>query len=100
MRAISSADMSLRAVYFLQMGERRVSMSETQGGPTDRSINSDSSPNQGRALEALRRERDELQEKLDQIAQVIGAPNSDRILHDVRNVMNELVLLRSLSDLE
>ena len=51
-------------------------------------------------VEALRRERDELESKLQQIAQVIGAPNTDRILHDVRNVMNELVLLRSLSDLD
>jgi hypothetical protein len=51
-------------------------------------------------VEALRRERDDLESKLQQIAQVIGAPNTDRILHDVRNVMNELVLLRSLSDLD
>ena len=65
----------------------------------------DASPDQGSCslegqLEALCRERDDLQEKLREIAQVIGAPNTDRILHDVRNVMNELVLLRSLSDLD
>lgn len=53
-----------------------------------------------REYERLRTERDSLRNTLDQIAQVIGARDSDRILHDVRNVMNELVLLRNLADLD
>ena len=50
-------------------------------------------------IDRLRRERDALQAKLDQIAQVIGARDSSKIVHDVRNVMNELVLLRKLAEL-
>lgn len=80
-------------------------MPETLGGPPDASSPDPErpSPDQGTLdsqLQALRHERDELQAKLQQIAQVIGAPDADRILHDLRNVMNELVLLRSLADLE
>ena len=48
--------------------------------------------------ESVRRERDELRQKLDEIASVIGAPDAGKIVHDVRNVMNELVLLRRLTD--
>ena len=48
----------------------------------------------------LRAQRDDLQAKLDQIAQVIGAKSADKIVHDVRNVMNELGLLRKLAELE
>lgn len=38
--------------------------------------------------------------KLEQIALVVGAKDAGKIIHDVRNVMNELVLLRELSDIE
>ena len=48
----------------------------------------------------LRAQRDALQDKLDQIAEVIGAKSADKIVHDVRNVMNELGLLRKLAELE
>ena len=77
-------------------------MPEVPGEPVDLPSSNlgGPSPDQGTQLEALRRERDELQAKLQQIAQVIGASDTNRILHDVRNVMNELVLLRSLADLE
>ncbi len=51
-------------------------------------------------LAELRRERDALQSQLDTIAEVIGAHSSGKIVHDVRNVMNELVLLRKLAELE
>ena len=53
-----------------------------------------------REYERLRTERDSLRNTVEQIAQVIGARDSERILHDVRNVMNELVLLRNLADLD
>ena len=35
-----------------------------------------------------------------QVAQVIGCKDASKIVHDVRNVMNELVLLRKLVELE
>ena len=54
----------------------------------------------GGDLARLRAERDELRATLDQIAQVIGAKSPDKIVHDVRNVMNELGLLRKLAELE
>lgn len=53
-----------------------------------------------RECEAIQQERDELRAKLEQIAQVIGADDTGKIIHDVRNVMNELVLLRELSNIE
>src|SRR5690606_18747187 len=53
-----------------------------------------------RELAELRRERDHLQAQIDAIAEVIGAHHSGKIVHDVRNVMNELVLLRKLAELE
>lgn len=47
--------------------------------------------------ESLREENARLSQLLDEIAGVInGRP--DKVLHDVRNVMNELVLLRKLVD--
>ena len=51
-------------------------------------------------LERLRRECDLLQSRINQIAQVIGCKDTNKIVHDVRNVMNELVLLRKLVELE
>ena len=51
-------------------------------------------------IERLRRERDALEAKLDQIAQVIGTRDASKIVHDVRNVMNELVLLRKLAEMD
>ena len=50
-------------------------------------------------VEDLRRERDLYLEKLHRVSEAIGSDDPMRIVHDVRNVMNELVLLRKLVDL-
>ena len=57
-------------------------------------------PNDSNDPARLRAQRDDLRDKLDQIAQVIGCQSPDKIVHDVRNVMNELGLLRKLAELE
>lgn len=48
----------------------------------------------------LRQESERLQAQLEQIAQVVGSQEATRLVHDVRNIMNELVLLRKLVELE
>ncbi len=53
-----------------------------------------------REVASLRQERDTLASRLDSIAEVIGSADTSRIVHDVRNVMNEVVLLRKLAELE
>ena len=53
-----------------------------------------------RQLRALEQELARHREKLESIAEVIGARDSSKIVHDVRNVMNELVLLRKLAELD
>ena len=50
-------------------------------------------------VEDLRRERDLYLEKLQRVSEAIGSDDPMRVVHDVRNVMNELVLLRKLVDL-
>ena len=50
-------------------------------------------------LARLRDERDALRAKLDEVARVLGADPA-KIVHDARNVMNELGLLRKLAELE
>jgi hypothetical protein len=51
-------------------------------------------------VRALEEANSALREKLDAIAEVIGAANADKIVHDVRNVVNEVVLLRKLVELD
>ncbi len=69
------------------------------------SRNSDSAQLQGPPSDTddamrLRAERDLYWSKLEQTAEAIGSDNPLRIVHDVRNVLNELVLLRKLVDLD
>ncbi len=48
----------------------------------------------------LRAERDRANEQLSRIMDVLGCKSSDRIVHDIRNVMNERELFRSLADFD
>jgi hypothetical protein len=48
----------------------------------------------GRLLKELEHHR----ERERQIAQLIGARSVDKLMHDLRNVLNELTLLRAVSD--
>ena len=47
-------------------------------------------------LDRTKAERDQLWNKLEQVAEALGTDNPMRVVHDLRNVMNELVLLRKL----
>jgi hypothetical protein len=46
----------------------------------------------------MRAELERLREREAQIMNLIGCGNPDKILHDLRNVLNELQLLRMLSE--
>ncbi len=50
-------------------------------------------------LARVRGERDLLRSRIDRVAEAIGCENPEKVVHDVRNVLNELVLLRKLVEL-
>ena len=45
----------------------------------------------------LSAENDRLTQRERAIAELIGAPSPDKILHDLRNLLNELMLLKALA---
>src|SRR5215469_6522701 len=47
-------------------------------------------------LEQLRSERNRLAETQRRIMELLNVPSADRLLHDIRNVLNERELLRAL----
>ena len=51
-------------------------------------------------LQTLRAERDTMAQRQDEIARLLNAKSPDRILHDLRNVLNELVLLKAIANTE
>ena len=51
-------------------------------------------------LEAIRAERARMAEILSRLAEVLGSKSPDRLVHDVRNVLNERELYRALADSE
>ena len=51
-------------------------------------------------LRTLRAERDTMAQRQDEIARLLNAKSPDRILHDLRNVLNELVLLKAIANTE
>jgi hypothetical protein len=48
----------------------------------------------------LHQERDLYLDKLKQVAEIIGSDDPLHVVHDVRNIMNELRLLKKLVDLD
>jgi hypothetical protein len=50
--------------------------------------------------ERLRAECDRLLERQRQIAELLHSPNPEKIVHDLRNVLNELQLYKLLADTE
>lgn len=48
----------------------------------------------------LRQERDHLLERQRSIMELLGTEKPERLLHDIRNVLNERQLLRALAELE
>ena len=49
-------------------------------------------------LEALRAEKARMADILSRLAEVLGSKSTDRLVHDVRNVLNERELYRALAD--
>ena len=49
-------------------------------------------------MEALRTERAKMADILSRLAEVLGSKSPDRLVHDVRNVLNERELYRALAD--
>ena len=49
---------------------------------------------------AMRAELDRLRQREAQIMTLIGCQNPDKLMHDLRNVLNELQLLRMLAETE
>jgi hypothetical protein len=47
-------------------------------------------------VEQLRAERDRLAERQRQIAELIKCPNPEKVMHDLRNLLNELQLYKML----
>jgi hypothetical protein len=47
-------------------------------------------------FELLRAERDKLLERQRQMAELLKSPNPDKIVHDLRNLLNELQLYKLL----
>ncbi len=63
------------------------------------SLSQDSASSQ-ETVDAVRAERDDYRLKLERIAEAIGCDDMDKIVHDVRNVLNERSLLRKLVELD
>jgi hypothetical protein len=57
-----------------------------------------SAPIEQMTLEQLRAELTVLRERERQIAELLNARSSDKILHDLRNLLNEVQLLRILAE--
>ena len=51
-------------------------------------------------LNQLRAERDRLSDRQRQIAELLKSANPDKIVHDLRNVLNELTLYKALVDVQ
>ena len=51
-------------------------------------------------LNQLRAERDRLSDRQHQIAELLKSANPEKIVHDLRNVLNELTLYKALVDVQ
>jgi hypothetical protein len=49
-------------------------------------------------LEQVRAEKARMAEILSRLAEVVGSKSPDRLMHDVRNILNERELYRALAD--
>ena len=70
---------------------------EGAGGKTPQT-KSASTPLDAMTLEQLRAELEVLRDRERQIAELLNATSPDRILHDLRNLLNEVQLLRLLAE--
>ena len=51
-------------------------------------------------IDLLRADRDRLLDQQRRIADLIGAKNPDKLLHDLRNLLNELQLYKTLVEMQ
>jgi len=51
-------------------------------------------------LQSVRAERDALAKQQAEVMKLLNAQSPERILHDLRNVLNELVLLKAVTEAE
>jgi hypothetical protein len=70
---------------------------EAGEGATDKSPEA-SAPLERMTPDQLRAELNTLRERERQIVELLNAKSSDRILHDLRNLLNEVQLLRILAE--
>lgn len=52
------------------------------------------------SIEQLRADLDRLRQREAQIMALIGCKNPDKLMHDLRNLLNEVQLLRVLADVD
>jgi hypothetical protein len=68
------------------------------GKPPTQSQTSSSTPVEQMTLEELRAEVAHLRDRERQICELLNAKAPDRLLHDLRNLLNEVQLLRILAE--
>ena len=69
------------------------------GGMTSRTSSEPNSPaTDSMSVEQLRAELNALRDRERQIVELLGARSPDKILHDLRNLLNEVQLLRILAE--
>ena len=86
--------------------EKKVMDTGMTTSPTDRSsVHSDTwkpmaedEPQREQSPGAMRAELDRLRQRETQIMALIGCKTPEKLLHDLRNVLNELQLLRMLAE--
>ena len=68
------------------------------GKPSSSQTQSSSTPMDDMTIEELRAEVARLRDRETQIAELLNAKSPDKILHDLRNLLNEVQLLRILAE--
>jgi hypothetical protein len=71
---------------------------EGAAGKASSQIKSSSTPMDDMTIEDLRAELARLRDREAQIAELLNTKSPDKILHDLRNLLNEVQLLRILAE--
>jgi hypothetical protein len=88
------------AITFIgSLGEIVVQTKRVEAVVTQKQIASQAAEDQLRAeVDQLRAEHSRLMAREREIMELIGASTPERILHDIRNLLNERMLLKALCD--
>ena len=68
------------------------------GKPPSSQTQSSSTPTDDMTVDELRAEVTRLRDRETQVAELLNAQSPDKILHDLRNLLNEVQLLRILAE--